>query len=616
MPCVLVYSLIGVFPLRFLSSPAKTARYAACYLLLSSLLLLVQDGIPLASKEQLRKGQKCHPLAADSDSSCNLASFPFPSDGACTEAEEVAPNGIESFSSLLSDHLVDIDPPVLKFGQHPIGQHTDRTVKIINHSQKHSLHLVSVSGTSSDFHPSFFRTDRVAPGEHTLFDVYFLPREVGSVESTIHIHTESGLTYPLPVSGQGIQNPYQLRSLSARIPLNSSYSPVISLYNPHSTPLQITEMYSTALDLHLELLSSDASQSAWVVPPYQRKEVMRIHFSADRFDQYTAFIRVKTSFDRETEVRLIIPLEVEVLSPDSLFSSAHELDFGLLRSSDSPTSLPISLYNPSGVALRITSLTLSNHTSFLHLEQDPPSPLMDARTNLSIATLRLSPGEVPADVRFIRGSVHVNGSAVEASKRRSIHFSIPYTARVEHGHLHIPKLVFHSGSLPTRPQTVSVWLSHTFRQPLAVFRASLSYPEAERGETGYLSLHELHWPLMLLPQDRAVGLSLKFMPNSPLILAHPTLHIHTNTSDFELPIHIYNQQLLLAEEDELEFAVINPNITKTLSIKMQNLNADVITVRDMIVPITFLSLEKVVMLPLLKHQLISTSGMIVTQFIM
>jgi len=42
------------------------------------------------------------------------------------------------------------------------------------------------------------------------------------------------------VSGVGVQNPYRIRPfLGAKVPVNSSYSPVISMYNPHGSVLQV-----------------------------------------------------------------------------------------------------------------------------------------------------------------------------------------------------------------------------------------------------------------------------------------------------------------------------------------------------------------------------------------
>ena len=610
------YSVLGVFPLGSTSALARTAKSAALYLLIIC-LLLVPDGIPFDSNGIQTKAQPNSPLAADSSLPSTVPTCTFGHGVSRVAARGASCPGVHRFygdsrASQSVDDLAEFDPPALHFEQQPVGQHNERTILIKNHSRKRVLHLSSVSGTSSDFHPSFFQSEYVLPGEHTSFDVYFLPREVGPVEATLHIHTEDGFTFPLPVSGVGTLNPYLLRSLSARIPLNYSYSPTISLYNPHAEPLQITEMYSTAEDLHLELLSTDAP-SAWQVPPYQSKPVMRLNFFADRLDRYTAFIRVKTNFDRETGAQLIIPLEVEVVSRECVVSTAQELDFGLTRSSDELKYLNITLYNPSESTVRVTSLSATGSGRCITTQLFTPA-LLDPGTVLCVGLLKLQPRELPLNLTLLTGNVKINVTSGNGSKRQSNAIIIPYRARIEYGHLNIPNLNLHSGTLPSRPQTVSVWLSHTFRYPLAVFDARVSYPETEGDNTGYLSLHEFHWPLLIVPHDRVVVLSLRFMPNRARIMSHPHLQLSTNISRFQVPIHIYSQQLELREgAEELEFGVIHPNITKNYSVKVRNLNADMITVREMIIENPHLSFEKMVILPLQEGQLISMTGSLAAQ---
>jgi len=52
----------------------------------------------------------------------------------------------------------------------------------------------------------------------------------------------------------GVESPYRIRPfLGARIPMNSSYSPKLSIYNPESFPMQITELYSSTPKLQITL---------------------------------------------------------------------------------------------------------------------------------------------------------------------------------------------------------------------------------------------------------------------------------------------------------------------------------------------------------------------------
>jgi len=60
------------------------------------------------------------------------------------------------------------------------------------------------------------------------------------VINTRFVNHVSGLLCQHQVSGFGIQNPYRIRPfLGAKVPVNSSFSPVISMYNPHRTVLQV-----------------------------------------------------------------------------------------------------------------------------------------------------------------------------------------------------------------------------------------------------------------------------------------------------------------------------------------------------------------------------------------
>jgi len=66
--------------------------------------------------------------------------------------------------------------------------------------------------------------------------------------------------YCVQVFGTGTPNPYRLRPyLGARVSLNSSFSPLISMHNPTGTPLQVcTEITAkiTKVYSYLQLLSS------------------------------------------------------------------------------------------------------------------------------------------------------------------------------------------------------------------------------------------------------------------------------------------------------------------------------------------------------------------------
>ena len=82
-----------------------------------------------------------------------------------------------------------------------------------------------------------------------------MARELGNVESALYINTNKGIL-KYTVKGTGVKNEYKLQPiLNGRISINTSFTSVVKLHNPTSGHLQITEIYSSDDDLHLELPS-------------------------------------------------------------------------------------------------------------------------------------------------------------------------------------------------------------------------------------------------------------------------------------------------------------------------------------------------------------------------
>ena len=105
----------------------------------------------------------------------------------------------------------------------------------------------------------------IPPSGNTTFDVVFLGREEGPVENTLYIHTSAG-SFRFNVKAKGTPNPYRLQPLvGVKLPINSSFSPLIRLHNPHPEPIQVLEMYSSGGDLHLEL--PDGETEGMILPP-------------------------------------------------------------------------------------------------------------------------------------------------------------------------------------------------------------------------------------------------------------------------------------------------------------------------------------------------------------
>lgn len=100
--------------------------------------------------------------------------------------------------------------------------------------------------------------------------------------------------FSFKVKGVSVANPYRLRPLvDIRLPLNASFSPLIYMHNPHETTIQITEVYSSGGEFHLELPTGELEgpKQMWEIPPFQTRPVIRVRFNARTEANHTAYIR-------------------------------------------------------------------------------------------------------------------------------------------------------------------------------------------------------------------------------------------------------------------------------------------------------------------------------------
>ncbi|GIZ05291.1 transmembrane protein 131, partial [Caerostris extrusa] len=170
-------------------------------------------------------------------------------------------------------------PPMLNFPPHPVGMPHMEHVIIQNLSPDTSIHLLSISGNTLHTHCSFFQDKVILPGRNTSFDVVLLAREEGSIEDTLFIHTSLG-----------------------------------------SFKFQVTELYSSGGDLHLELPDgeSEAPKSLWEIPPYETKPVIKANFIARVEKNHTAFIRIRLNCTGQDYI--LLPVEVDVSSAPGIYS--------------------------------------------------------------------------------------------------------------------------------------------------------------------------------------------------------------------------------------------------------------------------------------------------------
>ncbi|XP_069747987.1 transmembrane protein 131 isoform X2 [Narcine bancroftii] len=427
---------------------------------------------------------------------------------------------------------IRFEPPMLDFHEQPVGMPKMEKVYLHNPSTEETIILVSISATTSHFHASFFQNRIIPPGGNTSFDVVFLARVVGNVENTLFINTSLHGVFTYQVFGVGIPNPYRLRPfIGARVPVNSSFSPLINIHNPHSEPLQVVEMYSSGGDLHLELPTGqpEGPRKLWEIPPYETKAVMRASFSSREADNHTAFIRIKTNASDNTEF-LILPVEVEVTTAPGIYSSTEMLDFGTLRSQDLPKVLNLHLLNSGAKDVPITSIKQFSPNEAVTVDFKPITLKASETKYTKVASIIFDASKAKSTLQF-SGKITVKAKEKTYSK-----LEIPYQAEVLEGYLgydHATTL-FHIRDSPTDPVERPIYLTNTFSFPIIIHNVSLP----EDAKTMF-KIKNFSTPVSVPPHKALYVFSLLFTATTSSIHIDSNILLITNASKFHLPVRAY-----------------------------------------------------------------------------
>lgn len=427
---------------------------------------------------------------------------------------------------------IRFEPPMLDFHEQPVGMPKMEKVYLHNPSSEETITLVSISATTSHFHASFFQNRKILPGGNTSFDVVFLARVVGNVENTLFINTSNHGVFTYQVFGVGVPNPYRLRPfLGARVPVNSSFSPIINIHNPHSEPLQVVEMYSSGGDLHLELPTGQqgGTRKLWEIPPYETKGVMRASFSSREADNHTAFIRIKTNASDSTEF-IILPVEVEVTTAPGIYSSTEMLDFGTLRTQDLPKVLNLHLLNSGTKDVPITSVRPTPQNDAITVHFKPITLKASESKYTKVASISFDASRAKKPSQF-SGKITVKAKEKSYSK-----LEIPYQAEVLDGYLgfdHAATL-FHIRDSPADPVERPIYLTNTFSFAILIHDVLLP----EEAKTMF-KVHNFTKPVLILPNESGYIFTLLFMPSTSSMHIDNNILLITNASKFHLPVRVY-----------------------------------------------------------------------------
>ncbi|XP_061593596.1 transmembrane protein 131 isoform X3 [Cololabis saira] len=484
---------------------------------------------------------------------------------------------------------IRFEPPMLDFHEQPVGMPKMEKVYLHNPSSE-EISLISISATTAHFHASFFQNRIIPPGGNTSFDVVFLARVVGNVENTLFINTSHHGVFTYQVFGVGIPNPYRLRPfIGARVPVNSSFSPLINIHNPYSEPLQVVEMYSSGGDLHLELPTGQQGGAGklWEIPPFETKGVMRASFSSRDVDNHTAFIRIKTNAPNEDQF-IILPVEVEVTSAPGIYSSTEMLDFGTLRSQDRPKLLNLHLLNSGTKDVPITSVRTTPSNEAVTIDFKAVTLKAGENRYTKVASISFDASKARRTYQF-SGKITVKAKEKTYSK-----LEIPYQAEVLEGYLgfdHTATL-FHIRDSPVDPVDRPIFLTNAFSFAIRIHNVSLP----EEAKTMF-NVQNFSMPILILPHESRYIFSLLFRAVRPSIHIDSNILLITNASKFHLPVRAYTgflEPLVLPpslKDNILDFGVRSATDSSSIIFVIVNSNPIELEIKSWLVTGDSLSME-------------------------
>ncbi|GBP92308.1 Transmembrane protein 131 homolog [Eumeta japonica] len=459
----------------------------------------------------------------------------------------------------LPSEALRLSPVELAFGRCALGVAHARTVLLTNTGNA-TLHLASVSGTTPDFHASFFDAKSLPPQTNTSFSVVFLPRREGALPAHLYIHTSLGV-HKYPVSGEGAIGEYRLAPLAVRVPQDASVAAPLLLHNPHQRALQVLEVYSSAAWLGLELPTPDVGdvpRSLWTLPPHTTRPLVQLRVRTNRLPPsssphhhprpHTAYVRIKVN---DTAPPLVVCVEV-TQEAAGLYAQPPRLEAGVHGTRDISTALPLSLGNSAATAARLQAIANAPQCNgraapyeaaelVLH---SPASDLPAHAEPRNAATLTLHWNRMAAAVEAdLAAATSVEGvwctGDVQVRTSGGRRLLVPYRARVLPGTLRLdPSTISfvtarREDALRERPLRVRNEFAHTLY---------IGDVQVESVLEKYISLSEWRGGALSAGAERTL-LRVRLREYDSSLSVAGALMISTNVSEYRVPVHISSGRL-------------------------------------------------------------------------
>ncbi|CAG7716425.1 unnamed protein product [Allacma fusca] len=442
--------------------------------------------------------------------------------------------------------IISFHPKFFNFKQSPVGMPRLGVVRVENRLKDENLKLISISGNTVHFHSSFFADKMITPGGNTTFEVVFLSRMEGPVESNLYIHTSKGL-FKYHVRGFGLPNPYRLRPLvGARIPVNGSYEPLITMHNPHDKRIQVVEMLSSGTDFHLTLpdgVPEEGEGAAWAIEPFQTKSVMKGSFQGKTEGNHTGYIKIRVNSTTVSSEYLLVPVEVQVSSAPGIYSPQDSLDFGLLVRSDKPKTLKLSLINAQHLPVNVQSISVKGDSNAaVRIEFRPLFLEPDSTVSTVVALVTFDPS-LAYKSRQTHGMIEIRSEC-------GLSIGVPFRATVLPGELqyNTSSLGFFVKADNIPPRNFSV--RNNYSAAIAIYQVSVSHPEI-------VHVDNFNQSQIIPPGEQKAIFTMKVQKKAELCdsKAEVQVTLKSNITNLRLPITCYDGKLHLqtVEENGVDF---------------------------------------------------------------
>ncbi|KAJ6641566.1 Transmembrane protein, partial [Pseudolycoriella hygida] len=428
-------------------------------------------------------------------------------------------------------HLV-FRPNMLDFEDLAVGDAESETVIVFNEHANKSVFFGSISGNVPDFYSSFFEEKVIPPMGNTTFNVVFLPRQPGMIQTNLLIHTSFG-AFNYTVKGRGVECMFRLNPLiGLQAPLNATLTPEIVMYNPYETPLQIIEVYSSGGQFQLELpggSGNEGPQALWHIPPFTSKPIIRVRFIASHPGNHSAYIRIKVSSEHNAELEdlvLVVPIEVEISNYYGIYSEAPFLNLGLGGTEDRPKKFTINLFNSGKEPVSIENYSVESESSVSHGITVSVEASTDPNVHSTI-TATVDWTAIKTD-KYIRGSIVITAIV----QNKNVIYRIPFVGEILKGSIYFNESSTKFVTTENETNlTRDFLLKNNFEMTLAITNVTLPNDCSTYFKTSEFT------PKILEPGEESVIFKLSLL-DSAAKLRH--LLLHTSISTYEIPVSSYN----------------------------------------------------------------------------